>query len=851
MHSISFRSCIGIGLLALVGAVQSATITETSQLLPGAGEGAAADRLGHAVAVSADTAVVGAPLANEGSASDAGSAYVYIKDNGVWVRQAQLVPPSPSNGLVFGIAVAISGDTLAIGASQDDEATSANSGAVYVYTRSGISWTLQQRLIASDSAAGAAFGRSLAISEDSLAVGAPLGNAGTGAAYVFTRSGSVWSQQQKLVGGDSAANDFFGDSVGLSGDRLVVGASRADLAAPSRPDAGAAYAFRRGSTGTWSEQAKLLPVSSSADDNFGISVALSADSLIVGQPFLGTGAGSNKGAATVFVEAAGQWALQGTLAAADGLADDDFGRSVAISGDLALVAANFADAGTTVNAGSAYLFRRTGTTWSQLDRLQASDKALNDLNGSSAALSIGNSVLGAPFDANSFGTEAGSAYAYARNDASATRLTVSQTNLNFGDSITLNATVQTADGALPTGSVSFFSGSQSLGTVTLNALGAAQLVVVPDAGVDLAVRARYLGDAGHMASTSPIRSVTVSQAATTLDMTPSTAINTTFGTLLTFTADIAVQPPAGGTVSGNIVFKDGLTELATVAIDTNGQAQFSTNALSVGGHSISAEFDGSGNYGSSSTAPVSVTVAKAVVAMQLIVAPEPSLEGTSATLTATLSGGIPVGLSVGFKMTSPNAILLGQVTTDANGNASIATGNLTVGTYVFEATFFGDPNHQGVWATSADHEVVVAANLTITKSNGVSQVQSGAPTTYTITVTNNGPNAVTGATVTDDIDDDLVTGAFSPGAPWTCVGALGGTCVQPSGTGDISLAVDLPVGADVTIQVSPVADGPNAEPFIMNTASVVLPVDRGDPDLADNQATDIDASGMYDDGFED
>lgn len=851
MISFSFRSWVGAALLALVGVAQAATITETNQLLPGAGEGAASDRMGHAVAVSGDTAVVGAPLANEGAANDAGSAYVYIRDNGVWVKQAQLVPPTPSLGLVFGISVAVSGETIAIGASQDDEAGSLNSGAVYVFTRSGVSWTLQQRLIASDASAGAGFGRSVAIDGNSLAVGAHLGNGGTGAAYVFTRSGSAWSQQQKLVGSDSATNDFFGDSVGLSGDRLVVGAPRADIAA--KVDAGSAYAFIRASSGgsPWSQQAKLLPTSSTADDNFGISVALSSDTIIVGQPFLGTGAGSNKGAATVFVENAGTWSLQTTLTAADGIADDNFGRAVSLSGDLALVAANFADAGTTVNAGSAYLFKRSGTAWSQLDRLQASDKALNDLNASAAALSIGNSVLGAPFDSNTFGAEAGSAYAYSRNDASATRLSVSQANLNFGDSFTLDATVQTADGAVPTGSVSFFSGTQALGTVALNALGAAQLTVAPNAGTNLAVRARYLGDASHMASSSPLYSVTVNQAATSLAMTPNTGITTSFGTLLTFTANIAVQPPAGGTVTGNIVFKDGAAVLATVPIDANGQAQFSTNALAVGGHSIGAEFAGSGNYGGSSTVPISVTVAKAIVAMQLTVAPEPSLEGTPATLTAGLSGGIPSGLSVAFEMTSPSAIPLGLVTTDVAGIASIGTGNLSLGTYVFKATFFGDANHQPATVLSANHEVVMAANLAISKDDGVTQIQSGSATTYTIVVTNNGPNNVIGASVIDDIDDDLVTGAFSPGAPWTCVGMLGGVCAAPSGTGDINLGVDLPVGASVSIEVTPVADGPNSEPFVMNTASVTLPADRGDPDLLDNQATDIDASGMYGDGFED
>jgi len=145
---------------------------------------------------------------------------------------------------------------------------------------------------------------------------------------------------------------------------------------------------------------------------------------------------------------------------------------------------------------------------------------------------------------------------------------------------------------------------------------------------------------------------------------------------------------------------------------------------------------------------------------------------------------------------------------------------------------------------------LAAANLSITKSNGVNSVQSGSTTVYTITVFNNGPNPVTAATVVDAIDDDLVTGLFLPNAPWTCASSNGGVCSALNGTGDINLPVDLPVGASVQIAVS-TSIRADAEPFISNTASIALPVDRGDPDLLDNSATDSDASGMFADGLED
>lgn len=835
-------------LLAISSWSQAANVTQSFKLLPNAGEGAAADRMGQSTAVSGNTAVVGAFLADEGSASDAGSVYVYTRSGANWSEQQQLIAPTPTQSDLFGFAVAISENTLAVGAPLDDESAGADAGAVYVYTRSGVSWSLQQRLVASDVTGNDQFGRSVAIDGDTLVVGAQLddstGNNNSGAAYVFQRTAGVWGTPQRLLASDASPGDYFGASAAISGDRLVIGAERADS---PNVDAGAAYAFARDANGNWAQQSKLLPAAGNADDNFGISVSISGNTIIVGQPYLGAGSGSNKGSASVFTESAGSWSFQATLAASDGAADDYFGRSVAISGDLIVVSAFYDDLASAVDGGSAYLFRRTGSTWTQTDKYLGSDTLLNDLLGSSVALSGGNAIVGAPFDANSFGTDAGSAYVYSRDDATLTALTVSSTSLGFGQNITLNATVSHAGiVAAPAGSITFFSGASALGTVALDGNLQAQLTVAPNAG-NLAITARYLGDAGHLASSSPIRTVLVTPGSTSVALSPGSSINAQFGDPLSFVATISVAPPASGPVSGNMLFKDDATTIALVPI-VAGSAQLDTNTLSVGVHNISAQFPGDGNFLPFTTPVTQVTIVKATVNLVLTVSPEPSLEGASATLTATLVGGIPTG-NIGFFDCTSGMVPLDSAII-SSGVASVATASLALGAYDYCASYSGDSNNFGAFGNSTTHNVLAAANLSITKTNNVSNVQSGSTTLYNIIVFNNGPNAVTGATVVDAIDDDLVTGLFQPNAPWTCTGSNGGVCSAPSGNGQISLPVDLPAGASVQVDVSPSIRA-DAEPFISNSASISLPANRGDPNLLDNVSVDSDFSGVFADSLED
>src|SRR5258705_330072 len=159
----------------------------------------------------------------------------------IYVHEAQLTPSDGLPGDSFGWSVAISGDTAVVGAQLNDTPAGVNAGAAYVFVHSGTTWTEQQELLPSDGAADDRFGYSVSLDANTAAVGAPLVLSGRGAAYVFVRTGTAWTQQQKLLASDGAPNDFFGTSLSLSADTVVGGANADDT--PAGADAGSAYAF--------------------------------------------------------------------------------------------------------------------------------------------------------------------------------------------------------------------------------------------------------------------------------------------------------------------------------------------------------------------------------------------------------------------------------------------------------------------------------------------------------------------------------------------------------------------------------------------------------------------------------
>ena len=264
------------------------------------------------------------------------------------------------------------------------------------------------KITASDGGAVDQFGFSVSISGDYAIVGAFLDDDNgddSGSAYVFKRTGSSWAEEAKLLASDGAADDGFGFSVSISGDYAVVGAALDD---DNGDNSGSAYVFKR--TGTiWSQEAKLLASDGAALDRFGFSVSISGDYAAVGAYFDDDN-GDDSGSAYVFKRTGTSWAEEAKLLPSDGAADDLFGYSVSISGDYALVGARFDDDNGD-DSGSAYLFKRTGTSWAQEAKLLASDGAAGDVFGHSVSISGNYAVVGAALDDDN-GGDSGSAYVY-------------------------------------------------------------------------------------------------------------------------------------------------------------------------------------------------------------------------------------------------------------------------------------------------------------------------------------------------------------------------------------------------------------------------------------------------------
>lgn len=278
------------------------------------------------------------------------------------------------------------------------------------------------KAVASDRATSDQFGSSVAVSGNYAAVGNNPADS-TGAVYLYIRSNDAWSQVQKITASDVAANDHFGYAVALCNDYLVVGApgeSEDPLGGNSLSAAGSAYLFRN-DAGTWSKVQKMVASDRTVDAHFGKSVSISGNDLLIGAP----NEDSNTGAAYLFKMTDGVWSQTQKITASDKNAGDHFGNSVSISGKALLVSAvdedeDAAGSNTLTSAGSAYLFKNTNGTWSQSQKLIASDRAENDRIGSCVSLSGGYAVVGAvDEDEDAAGANtavsAGSAYVFKNN----------------------------------------------------------------------------------------------------------------------------------------------------------------------------------------------------------------------------------------------------------------------------------------------------------------------------------------------------------------------------------------------------------------------------------------------------
>ena len=391
-----------------------ADITEVLEKKFTADNGLEFDIYGFSVAISGDTAIVGAPREDNSKGHNSGRAYIYIRENGKWSFQKKLMPVKIESENIneddfknygFGWSVDIHGSTAIVGAPYGRNKDNVKSGAVYIYVRNSGVWSFQAKLTPDDGKELGAFGSSVAIDDEIVVVGSD-NMSEPGSAYVFVQDSAGWTQLEKFKLQDSTSNDGFGYSVDVDKETVVVGAYKVEV--NSTTAAGSAYVFTKNGS-EWDRQ-ELLDPNGKEKDEFGKSVAISGDTVIVGSP------GDNDVYAHIFTRnGAGDWELNEPLVG-EGLDKyDQFGKSVAISGDIAIVGADRfgkkSDGTFHTFAGCAYVFVRDNNAWDPAQILTASDGDGSDFFGFNVAISGDTVIAGAYGDENEgAGINAGSAY---------------------------------------------------------------------------------------------------------------------------------------------------------------------------------------------------------------------------------------------------------------------------------------------------------------------------------------------------------------------------------------------------------------------------------------------------------
>lgn len=361
---------------------------------------------GISLASDDDVLVVGAMQADVGvdPNGDEGAVYVFRHVDGDWVPEAQVFATDAQEISAYGRDVAVEGNTLVVGA-YAHKVGGISMGAVYVYTFDGTAWGDEVQLLAHDPFQGGQFGYSVDLSGDTLAISAH--HYGPGRVEVFRLSGGLWAYEATLLDSSGIVNDFFGRSVAVDGDTLIVGSTGDDEGGDST---GSAYVYHR-TGGLWSLQAKLLAPDPFPGASVGFDVALQGDVALVGAPGDGVG-GVPAGAVYSFRRTDGVWAFEQRLVSGDPSAADVFGHALSLDGDVLIVGEPQDDATPVLtNSGCAWRFEWNGAQWVDATRLAPGDPTKSAQFGQAVTISGERSVVGAWQD-NDLGTSTGSIYTF-------------------------------------------------------------------------------------------------------------------------------------------------------------------------------------------------------------------------------------------------------------------------------------------------------------------------------------------------------------------------------------------------------------------------------------------------------
>lgn len=808
--------------------VRTGTIwTEQQELV--APDGGPGDTFGSSVSIEGETAIVGAPFDDTAAGVDAGSAYVFLRSGTTWSPQQKLMASDAAAGDTLGASVSISVDTVAAGAPRADPAGTLDAGAVYVFVRSGTLWSEQQKLLASDLSSGDSFGFSVSLFGDTVVAGANLDDApgglvDAGSAYVFVRSGTSWMEQQKLLGLDSTAFDSFGDAVSVSGDTVIVGADRDDT--PGGEDAGSAYVFVRAGT-TWTEQQKLVVPDGSVAGRFGASVSISGDTAVVGSPFAAPG---GRGAVYVFVRSGTLWTLQQKLTASDGMPGDYFGTSVSLSGETIVVGAAWDDTPAGMDTGSAYVFIRAGTVWTEQQKLLPSDGASKDYFGSSASVSGETVVVGAP---ERLYFDPGKAYVYVRTGT----VWVQQQQLlasdgssgdQFGFAVSLSAetiVVGAYGDNSSTGSAYAFVRSGTVWAEQQKLL-AADGATEEEFGISVSVFGDTIvigaerdnpGGAAYVFARSGPGWIQHQKLAD-----PIANSEDYFGHAVAVSAEMVVvgeyyADTAGGGVDDGRgsahVFRDVDPQADLGVTKTDGQT------TAVPGQALTYTIT------ASNAGPTAVKGARVIDIIPAV------LQGAAWTCFASPgSSCTPAGsgnINEAVNLLAGGSVTYSLTATVADG----ATGTLVNTTTVSTAGAITDPNPFNNSATDID-VITPPADLGITKTDSADPVSPGDPLSYSLTIANLGPADATAVVVVDTLPSGIAFVSSTPGPP---------TCILAGATLTCALG-SLTAGSSAGVTISTTVDATGG--ILVNTATVSGT--ETDPDPTNNSASASTAVGTRD-----
>jgi hypothetical protein len=407
------------------------------------------DRFGYSVSMNGDgTKVIMGAYYEDTGGTDAGAAYIFAYDGSSWSQEGKIQSSDIAAGHGaddrFGYSVSMNSDgtKVIVGAYYEDTGQ-ADAGAAYIFAYDGSSWAQEAKILALDPEANDYFGNSVSMSGDGtkVIVGAKWEDttnaANAGAAYIFAYDGSSWSQEGKIKALDPEGNDNFGNdravSMNSDGTKVIVGAKWEDT---TYDNAGSAYIFAYDGS-SWAQEAKFQSTNVELYDNFGYSVSMSSDGtkVIVGAPFEDTG-GTDAGSAYIFAYDGSSWSQEAKFQSSDVEYNDRFGYSVSMNSDgtKVIVGAYTEDTGGT-DAGAAYIFTYDGSSWSQEGKIQASDPESNDNFGSSISMSgDGTKVIVGAYYEDTGGTDAGAAYVFTPRPVLVVKGDIAAENVGIGTS---------------------------------------------------------------------------------------------------------------------------------------------------------------------------------------------------------------------------------------------------------------------------------------------------------------------------------------------------------------------------------------------------------------------------------